>query len=71
VAAIDGRQGASNAMAGSRLLGRAPVLTAAFTSREIDDGSCAASLEAFGRVLQGMGPDAGRVPGERWMPHAA
>lgn len=74
VAAISvmGAKGASNAVAEiARLLGHAPVLTSAFTSREVDDGSCAASLEAFGRVLQGMRPDAGRVPGERWTPHAA
>ena len=72
VISVMGNRGASNAVAEiGRLLGHPPALASAFTSREVDDGSCAPALEAFGRVLQGMGPDAVHVPGERWTPHAA
>ena len=72
VVSVMGSQGASNAVAEiGRLLGRETVLATAFTSREVDDGSCAPALEAFGRVLQGMRPEAGHVPSDSWSPHAA
>jgi hypothetical protein len=48
-----GSSGASNAVAEvARLLGHAPVLSAAFTQRAIEDGSCIPALLAFGDRLQ-------------------
>lgn len=45
--------GASNAFAeAARLLGRAPIATASFLQREIDDGSGMQRLLAFGDALQ-------------------
>jgi flavodoxin len=45
--------GATNAFGeAARLLGRAPIATAAFLQREIDDGSGIARLLAFGDALQ-------------------
>jgi hypothetical protein len=35
----------------ARLVGRAPVLSTTFTAREVQDGSCAARLQAFGTAL--------------------
>jgi len=35
-----------------RLIGRAPILSTAFTQREVNDGSCAARLKAFGDGVQ-------------------
>lgn len=49
VAPVMAGRGAPNAIAEvGRLIGRAPIVSAAFTSREVDDGSCAARLQAFG-----------------------
>ena len=49
VAPVMGGSGAPNAIAEiGRLLGRAPILSTAFTAREVEDGSCAARLRAFG-----------------------
>ena len=49
VAPVMGGRGAPNAMAEiRRLTGRAPILGTAFTTREVEDGSCAARLRAFG-----------------------
>jgi hypothetical protein len=49
VVPVMGGSGAPNAIAEvGRLLGRAPILSAAFTAREVDDGSCAARLQIFG-----------------------
>lgn len=53
VLSVMGGQGAPNAAAEiGTLLGRAPVLSASVTMREVDDGSCAARLEAFGTALR-------------------
>jgi menaquinone-dependent protoporphyrinogen IX oxidase len=72
VISVMGSQGASNAVAEiGRLLAHPPALAAAFTSREVEDGSCACALEAFGHVLQGMGAYAPSVPGAGWTPRAA
>lgn len=50
---VMGGRGAPNAVAevGKRL-GRAPILSTAFTMHEVDDGSCAARLQAFGTAVQ-------------------
>lgn len=48
-----GSAGASNAVAEiAHVLGRPPILTDAFTTREIEDGSGTARLLAFGERLQ-------------------
>ncbi|MFH0131816.1 flavodoxin family protein [Variovorax sp. VaC1] len=50
---VMGGRGAPNAVAEiGKLLGRAPLLTTAFTMHEVDDGSCAARLQAFGTAVQ-------------------
>lgn len=53
-----GSAGASNALAEiAQVLGRAPILADAFTTREIEDGSGTARLIAFGdRLLPGSAP---------------
>lgn len=52
VISVMGGQGASNAAAEvGALLGREPMLSAAVTMREVDDGSCAARLQAFGIAI--------------------
>ena len=46
-------QGAPDAVAEiGRRLGRAPILDAAFTTAEVDDGSFAPRLQAFGQAVQ-------------------
>jgi hypothetical protein len=53
VVSVMGSAGAVNAVAEiSHLLGRVPVDSAAFTSREVLDGSCAPRLQAFGDDLR-------------------
>lgn len=52
VLSVMGGEGAPNAVAEiARLIGRVPVLSAAVTMREVDDGSCATRLQAFGTAL--------------------
>ena len=49
VASVMGGSGAPNAIAEiGRLVGRAPILSTAFTTREVEDGGCTARLRAFG-----------------------
>ena len=46
-----------------RLIGRPPLMNAAFKTREVEDGSCAGRLQAFGKAVQGgQGQFAGRSP---------
>lgn len=53
VISVMGGRGAPNAVAEiSRLIGRAPILDAAFTMREVDNGSFATRLEAFGTAVR-------------------
>lgn len=53
VVSVMGGQGAPNAAAEiAKLLGKAPMLSASFTQREVDDGSYAARLEAFGASVK-------------------
>jgi len=52
-APVMGGSGAPNAIAEiGRLTGRAPILDTAFIAREVEDGSCAARLKAFGDGVQ-------------------
>lgn len=53
VVSVMGGSGAPNAVAEiGQLLGRSPILSTAFTSREVEDGSCAAWLQAFGNAVE-------------------
>ncbi len=53
VLSVMGGQGAPDAAAEiGKLLARAPILSAAVTQREADDGSCAARLQAFGTAVR-------------------
>lgn len=71
VASVMGSRGAPNAVAEvSDLLGRPPLLDAAFTAREVDDGSCAGRLQAFGRALQAASDDAAPVRPSTWSPRS-
>lgn len=66
-----GTAGASNAVAEiDRLLGRAPLIAAAFTARSVDDGSCATRLEAFGRALRQASPGSAAIAADKWSPRA-
>ena len=38
----------------TRLLGRSPMLGTSFQAREVDDGSCAARLQAFGEAVRSV-----------------
>ena len=50
---VMGGSGAPNAVAEvGRLLGRSPLLSTAFTTAEVDDGSFATRLQAFGTALR-------------------
>ncbi|APW37263.1 flavodoxin [Rhodoferax koreense] len=54
VLSVMGGRGAPNAVAEiGALTGRAPLLSMAFTSREVDDGSCVARLPAFAAAVEG------------------
>jgi flavodoxin len=72
VVSVMGSAGASNAVAEiDRTLRRAPLIATAFTSREVEDGSCATRLQAFGRALQqATGAGAATADGT-WLPRAA
>ena len=53
VVCTEGAAGASNAFEEvARVLGKAPVATATFLQREIEDGSCTERLLEFGEALQ-------------------
>ena len=53
VVSVMGGQGGPNAVAEmADILGRAPIMTTIVTTREVDDGSCAARLQAFGAAVQ-------------------
>ncbi|MCW7541126.1 Crp/Fnr family transcriptional regulator [Aquabacterium sp. A7-Y] len=60
VVPVMGNRGAANAVAEiSQRLGRTPLMSSAFTAREVEDGSCMPRLRAFGRAVQdaeGGGP---------------
>lgn len=53
VVSVMGSRGGPNAVAEiADLLGRAPIMTTAVTAREVEDGRCAARLQAFGTAVQ-------------------
>jgi hypothetical protein len=53
VVSVMGGHGAPNAVAEiSHLIGRSPILDAAFTTREVESGSFATRLEAFGTAVR-------------------
>jgi hypothetical protein len=53
VVSVMGGEGAPNAAAEiARICGRAPIMSTALTAREVDDGSCAARLQAFGTAVR-------------------
>lgn len=53
VVSVMGGRGAPNAVAEiGQILGRSPILSTAFTMNEVNDGSCAARLQAFGTAVQ-------------------
>lgn len=53
VVSVMGGRGAPNAVAEiADILGRTPIMTTAVTAREVEDGSCAARLQAFGTAVQ-------------------
>jgi len=53
VISVMGGRGAPNAVAEiSQLIGRAPILDVAFTTHEVDNGSFATRLEAFGTAVR-------------------
>jgi hypothetical protein len=50
---VMGGRGAPNAVAEvGRMLGKSPVLATAFAMREVDNGSCAIRLQAFGTAVR-------------------
>jgi len=52
VVSVMGGSGGPNAAAEiAQLTGRAPILSTTFTAREVEDGSCAARLQAFGTAV--------------------
>jgi hypothetical protein len=66
-----GNRGAPNAVAEiSRLLGRSPILDTAFTTRQIEDGSCATLLQAFGTAVDAALGQQDVVRPAVWSPQA-
>jgi hypothetical protein len=52
VVSVMGGSGAPNAVAEiGRIIGRAPILSTALSTREVDDGSCAERLHGFGTAV--------------------
>jgi hypothetical protein len=72
VVSVMGGRGAPNAVAEiSALAHRLPLLSTAFTQREVEDGSGSRRLRAFGEaLLKAIGKAGGRQPAE-WSPRAA
>ena len=65
-----GSAGASNAVAEiARLLGRSPILTAAFTAREIEDGSGTGRLLEFSEELLPGSAQRQKPHPSVWQPH--
>ena len=53
VISVMGGKGATNAFAEvDRILGRPPILSTSFTARDVDDGSYASGLNAFGAAVR-------------------
>ena len=72
VTAVMCESGASNAVAEvTRLIGRPPLMNAAFKSREVADGSCRGQLQAFGKAVQQARDSSLFVRPSTWSPQAA
>ena len=73
VISVKGGRGALNAVATevSRLIGYPPLMNAAFTTREVEDGSCAGRLQAFGKAVQEARDSSLIVRPSTWSPQAA
>ncbi|MDP2255225.1 MAG: flavodoxin [Polaromonas sp.] len=72
VVSVMGNSGAPNAVAEiGQLLGRSPMLSTAFTTREVQDGSCAGWLQAFGTAIQKAEDSQAVVRPATWSPQAA
>jgi hypothetical protein len=71
VVSVMGSKGAPNAVAEiSRLLGRRPILEAAFKSRDVHDGSAAAAIARFARDFDRLEADAQPLSPATWSPNA-
>jgi hypothetical protein len=71
VLSVMGSRGAPAAVAEvARLTGRAPLLSGAFTTREVVDGSCAGRLQAFGDAVRDAKAPATAVRPTVWSPQA-
>jgi hypothetical protein len=72
VVSVMGGSGAPNAVAEiGTLARRAPLLSAAFTQREVEDGTCSQRLQAFAEdFVKAEGKAGGQRPAE-WTPRAA
>jgi flavodoxin len=69
---VMGHVGGTNAAAEiERTLGRSPLLAATFRTREVEDGSCALALQAFGQALRQSTSGAAATSGDRWLPRPA
>lgn len=72
VISVMGNSGAPNAVAEiGHLLDRSPILSTAFTTREVQDGSCAGWLQAFGTAIQKAEDSQSAVRPATWSPQAA
>ncbi|RZL96223.1 MAG: flavodoxin family protein [Variovorax sp.] len=72
VISVMGGRGAPNAVAEiSQLTGRPPILSTAFTMQEVDDGSFAERLQAFGTALRGARDSRPVVRAGTLSPHVA
>jgi hypothetical protein len=72
VVLVMGGKGAPNAVAEiGALANRSPLLSTAFTQREVDDGSCAPRLQAFAEALSKATSQAGSQRTAEWSPRAA
>jgi len=71
VVSVMGSRGAPNAVAEiGQLIGRSPILSTAFTTREVEDGSYAARLQAFGTAVQTAEDTQAVVRPSIWSPQA-
>jgi hypothetical protein len=72
VISVMSAKGAANAAAETAdLLGRAPFLTTAFITREVDDGTCTPRLQVFGDAVKGYAAGGEPIRLSEWSPRAA
>lgn len=72
VVSVMGGNGAPNAAAETaKILGRAPLMSIAFTTRQVDDGSCAARLLAFAQAMETATTDSAPERPAEWSARAA